>query len=134
MDGFNVKEVSDYYGVSTFTVRRWILNGKLGAEKVGKGYIILPDNMEAFEKKYKIRPYKRKITHTSPIDHFDTYEKDLLASSLNMLFILLERADDDKTKFIKLLFNDMFDSSYRAQLPSLCPEFTKELTSFEEVC
>ena len=50
---FNLKQASEYLGISQVTLRRWIKAGRVKAYKVGRAYTIDVLELKMFKKKYK---------------------------------------------------------------------------------
>lgn len=48
---FTCKEVAERYGVSEYTVWRWIRSGRLDAVCIGRIYRVSLEQLEAFESK-----------------------------------------------------------------------------------
>ena len=49
---FNLKQASEYLGVSSVTLRRWIKTGKISAYKIGKAYTFDVKNLKEFKKSH----------------------------------------------------------------------------------
>ncbi len=47
---FNLKQASDYLGVSSVTLRRWIKKGRISAYKVGRAYTFDVKDLRDFKK------------------------------------------------------------------------------------
>ena len=45
---YNIKEVADFTGYSSWAVRYWIRHGKITAYKVGMGWRIKDSDLQAF--------------------------------------------------------------------------------------
>lgn len=56
---FSVKELADYAGVSELSIRNWILEGKIKAEKIGRKILIRQSQFENGLKEVKSLKYKR---------------------------------------------------------------------------
>lgn len=52
----SVKDVADTYGVSEWTIRRWVREKNIGAIKIGNTYKFTEEDLQAFEEKMRIRP------------------------------------------------------------------------------
>ena len=52
---FNLKQASDYLGVSSVTLRRWIKKGRISAYKTGRAYTFDVKDLKEFKKKHVIR-------------------------------------------------------------------------------
>ena len=52
---FNLKQASDYLGVSIVTLRRWIKKGRLSAYKTGRAYTFNVKDLKDFKKAHMIR-------------------------------------------------------------------------------
>lgn len=48
---FTVKEAAEYLETAEITVRRWVNNGTLQAQKLGRNIVFDPDKLKAFKKK-----------------------------------------------------------------------------------
>jgi len=48
---FNLKQASEYLGISTVTLRRWIKAGRITAYKVGRAYSLDVSALKNFKKK-----------------------------------------------------------------------------------
>ena len=46
---FSCDEVAEMYGVKTLTVWGWIREKKLPAVKIGKAYVVRPEDIKTFE-------------------------------------------------------------------------------------
>jgi excisionase family DNA binding protein len=49
---FNLKQASDYLGISSVTLRRWIKNGRISAYKVGRAYTFDVRDLKRFKKNH----------------------------------------------------------------------------------
>ncbi len=49
---FSLKEASEYLGVSTVTLRRWIKSGKLSSYKIGRAYSFDVLDLKKFKKNF----------------------------------------------------------------------------------
>jgi len=49
---FNLKQASEYLGVSSVTLRRWIKTGKISAYKVGRAYTFEVMDLKRFKKNH----------------------------------------------------------------------------------
>jgi excisionase family DNA binding protein len=49
---FNLKQASEYLGVSSVTLRRWIKTGKISAYKVGRAYTFEIMDLKRFKKNH----------------------------------------------------------------------------------
>lgn len=52
---FNLKQASDYLGVSSVTLRRWIKKGRISAYKTGRAYTFDVKNLKEFKKNHTTR-------------------------------------------------------------------------------
>jgi excisionase family DNA binding protein len=48
---FNLKQASEYLGISTVTLRRWIKAGRISAYKIGRAYSLDVPTLKNFKKK-----------------------------------------------------------------------------------
>lgn len=56
---FSVKELADYAGVSELSIRNWILEGKIQAERIGRKIFIKQSQFEKGLEEVKSLKYKR---------------------------------------------------------------------------
>jgi len=49
---FNLKQASEYLGVSSVTLRRWIKTGRVPAYKIGRAYTFEVMDLKRFKKSY----------------------------------------------------------------------------------
>ena len=49
---FNLKQASEYLGISTVTLRRWIKAGRISAYKIGRAYSLDVLALKEFKKKH----------------------------------------------------------------------------------
>ena len=49
---FNLKQASEYLGVSSVTLRRWIKTGRISAHKVGRAYTFEVMELKKFKKSH----------------------------------------------------------------------------------
>jgi excisionase family DNA binding protein len=49
---FNLKQASEYLGVSSVTLRRWIKTGRVSAYKIGRAYTFEVMDLKRFKKKH----------------------------------------------------------------------------------
>jgi excisionase family DNA binding protein len=56
---FSVKELADYAGVSELSIRNWILEGKIQAERIGRKILIKQSQFEKGLEEVKSLKYKR---------------------------------------------------------------------------
>jgi len=49
---FNLKQTSEYLGISSVTLRRWIKTGKISAYKVGRAYTFEVTDLKRFKKNH----------------------------------------------------------------------------------
>jgi len=56
---YSVKQLADYAGVSELSIRNWILEGKIKAEKIGRKILIRQSQFENGLKEVKSLKYKR---------------------------------------------------------------------------
>jgi len=47
---FNLKQASDYLGISSVTLRRWIKKGRISACKIGRAYTFDVKDLKVFKK------------------------------------------------------------------------------------
>jgi len=52
---FNLKQASDYLGVSSVTLRRWIKKGRISAYKAGRAYTFDVKDLKEFKKTHMTR-------------------------------------------------------------------------------
>ena len=52
---FNLKQASEYLGVSSVTLRRWIKTGRISAYKVGRAYTFEVMDLKKFKKDHLIK-------------------------------------------------------------------------------
>ena len=55
---FSLKEASEYLGVSTVTLRRWIKSGKLSGYKIGRAYSFDVLDLKKFKKAFVTGSYQ----------------------------------------------------------------------------
>lgn len=55
---FSLKEASEYLGVSTVTLRRWIKSGKLSGYKIGRAYSFDVLDLKKFKKTFTTGFYR----------------------------------------------------------------------------
>jgi excisionase family DNA binding protein len=55
---FSLKEASEYLGVSTVTLRRWIKSGKLSGYKIGRAYSFDVLDLKKFKKTFTTGHYQ----------------------------------------------------------------------------
>jgi excisionase family DNA binding protein len=60
------QEVGDRFGVSVYTVRRWIQEGRIPAYKPGKEYRIRETDMEEFLRAREVRPKAPRRSPSEP--------------------------------------------------------------------
>ncbi len=48
---FTIKEAAEYLEVAVITVRRWVKEGKLKAEKIGRNLVFNVEGLKTFKKK-----------------------------------------------------------------------------------
>lgn len=56
---FSVKELADYAGVSELSIRNWILEGKIQADRIGRKIFIKQSQFEKGLEEVKSLKYKR---------------------------------------------------------------------------
>ncbi|WP_457551305.1 helix-turn-helix domain-containing protein [Desulfobacula sp.] len=54
---FNLKQASEYVGVSSVTLRRWIKTGKVSAYKIGRAYTFEVVDLKRFKKSYLTKKF-----------------------------------------------------------------------------
>ncbi len=52
---FNLKQASEYLGVSSVTLRRWIKTGRISAYKIGRAYTFEVMDLKRFKKDHLIK-------------------------------------------------------------------------------
>jgi excisionase family DNA binding protein len=53
---FTIKETSEYLEVAEITIRRWVKEGKLPYDRVGKNYVFSVDNLRELKRKMPRKP------------------------------------------------------------------------------
>ena len=58
---FNLKQASEYLGVSSVTLRRWIKTGRISAYKVGRAYTFEVMDLKIFKKDHLIKKSTKRL-------------------------------------------------------------------------
>jgi len=58
---FNLKQASEYLGVSTVTLRRWIKTGRISAYRVGRAYTFEVMDLKRFKKDHMIKEVTKRL-------------------------------------------------------------------------
>ncbi|MBW1706246.1 MAG: helix-turn-helix domain-containing protein [Deltaproteobacteria bacterium] len=58
---FNLKQASEYLGVSSVTLRRWIKTGKISAYRVGRAYTFEVMDLKRFKKDHLIKEVAKRL-------------------------------------------------------------------------
>lgn len=58
---FNLKQASEYLGVSSVTLRRWIKTGRVSAYKVGRAYTFEVMDLKRFKKNHSTKKISTDI-------------------------------------------------------------------------
>ena len=57
---FNLKQASEYLGVSSVTLRRWIKTGRISAYKVGRAYTFEVMDLKRFKKEHLTKEFAKR--------------------------------------------------------------------------
>ena len=57
---FNLKQASEYLGVSSVTLRRWIKTGRISAYKVGRAYTFEVMDLKRFKKDHLTKEFAKR--------------------------------------------------------------------------
>ena len=58
---FNLKQASEYLGVSSVTLRRWVKTGRISAYKVGRAYTFEVMDLKIFKKDHLIKGSAKRL-------------------------------------------------------------------------
>ena len=58
---FNLKQASEYLGVSSVTLRRWIKTGRISAYRVGRAYTFEVMDLKRFKKDHQIKEVAKRL-------------------------------------------------------------------------
>ena len=58
---FNIKQASEYLGVSSVTLRRWVKTGRVSAHKIGRAYTFDVMHLKELKKAHIIKGRAKKI-------------------------------------------------------------------------
>ena len=58
---FNLKQASEYLGVSTVTLRRWVKSGRVMASKIGREYTFDVRELKELKKAHRTNKYAKSL-------------------------------------------------------------------------